>query len=126
MFEISVRDEFDAAHYLRGYHGKCENLHGHRYAVVVTVRSADVDETGMAYDFSKLRRQLAEVLGVLDHTCLNDRPPFDKINPSAENIARTIYYELAGTMGDARSMLKSVQVWESPHSAATYSPGEGE
>jgi len=122
MYEVSVRQHFDAAHYLRGYGGKCEALHGHRFEVVVNVRAMQTDEVGMAYDFTRLKQHLGKIVGRLDHTCLNEVPPFDGINPSSENIARTIYQELQPVFTDAGASLHSVQVWESPTSAVTYFP----
>jgi len=120
VFEVSVREHFDAAHYLRGYMGKCENIHGHRYQVMITVRVQDVDEIGLAYDFTVLKRHLREILGRFDHGCLNDVPPFDRINPSSENIATTIFEELFN-----RGLpISSIQVYESPDSCVTYIPDE--
>ncbi len=119
MYEVSVREHFDAAHYLRGYEGKCENLHGHRFEVMVTVRVQDVDEIGIAYDFVALRGHLVEILARFDHVCLNEIPPFDKVNPSSENIAVTIYGEL-----QKRALpIAHVQVCESTDSCVTYIPG---
>jgi 6-pyruvoyltetrahydropterin/6-carboxytetrahydropterin synthase len=120
MYEVSVREHFDAAHYLRGYQGKCENVHGHRFEVVVNVRARETDDVGMAYDFTKLRQQLGEIVSRFDHTCLNDVPPFDNINPSSENIASAVCSELQVRLKEAKVSLYSVQVWESPHSAVTY------
>ena len=88
MYQISVEQHFDAAHYLRGYQGKCESLHGHRFRVVVKVTASRVDDVGMAYDFTELKRHLGDILSRFDHTCLNDASPFDNINPSSENITR--------------------------------------
>ncbi len=119
MYEVSVREHFDAAHYLRGYEGKCENLHGHRYEVIVTVRVQDLDDIGLSYDFTVLKGHLREVLAPFDHVCLNDISPFDKINPSSENIAATICEEL-----QRRGLsVFSVQVYESPDSSITFVPG---
>jgi 6-pyruvoyltetrahydropterin/6-carboxytetrahydropterin synthase len=93
MYEVSVQHHFDAAHYLRGYQGKCEKVHGHRFQVAVNVRAEEVDSIGLTYDFAKLKQHLKEVLNRFDHTLLNEIPPFDKLNPSSENIAATIYKE---------------------------------
>ncbi|NQT48938.1 MAG: 6-carboxytetrahydropterin synthase QueD [Chloroflexi bacterium] len=122
MYEVSIRKHFDAAHYLRGYQGKCENIHGHRYEVVVSVRTEQTDDIGLAYDFGILKKQLAEILGKLDHKCVNDVPPFDEINASAENIASTICQELQTTFKETNVQVHSVQVFESPDSAVTYFP----
>ena len=122
MYQISVEQNFDAAHFLRGYQGKCEALHGHRFRVVAKVKASGVDEVGMGYDFVTLKQHLASILSRFDHTCLNDVPPFDKINPSSENIASTVYEELKLKLTDAPVSLSCVEVWESPQSGVTYSP----
>jgi len=121
MYQVSVEGHFDAAHYLRDYHGKCENLHGHRFRVVVSLKAVKLNEIGLAYDFVDLKRHLGEVIVQFDHTCLNDVSPFDKINPSSENIAATIYDQLKSRFSDEVSLL-SIEVWESPQTCVTYSP----
>jgi len=122
MYQISVKQHFDAAHFLRGYHGRCEALHGHSFQVVVKVKSSRVDDIGIAYDFTELKQHLADVLSRFDHTCLNDVPPFNTINPSSENIASTIYDELQTKLATAPVSISCVEVWESPQSGAAYSP----
>ena len=122
MYQVSVEQHFDAAHFLRGYRGKCEALHGHRFRVVVRVRAHDVDELGMAYDFTELKKHLGDILSRLDHNCLNDLAPFDRINQSSENIAATIYDELHATLASTPVSLACVEVWESPQSGVAYSP----
>jgi 6-pyruvoyltetrahydropterin/6-carboxytetrahydropterin synthase len=120
MYRISVRDHFDAAHYLRGYGGKCEGVHGHRFEVVVTLEAEGLNDIGIAYDFSDLKRALGDILKRFDHVCLNDVPPFDSINPSSENLARVIHDALAGEITGVA--VSCVEVWESPESRATYIP----
>jgi len=122
MYQVSIEQHFDAAHFLRGYGGKCEALHGHRFRVVVRVKAAEVDDIGLAYDFVELKRQLGDILSRFDHTCLNDVSPFDEINPSSENIAATIYSELQSKLAGAPVSLACVEVWESPQSGVAYSP----
>jgi len=124
MYEVSVRQHFDAAHYLRGYQGKCENVHGHRFEVVANVRAKQIDDIGMAYDFSQLKKELGEIVSRFDHTCVNDVPPFDRINASSENIASTICTELQAMLKATNASVYSIQVWESPDSAVTYFPEE--
>ncbi len=121
MYEVSVEQHFDAAHYLRDYQGKCESLHGHRYRVVAKIKASQVDEIGLAYDFTRLKQHLADILSRFDHTCLNDVPPFDRVNPSSENIASTIYSELAPKLAGDPVSLSGVEVWESPDSWVAYS-----
>ena len=90
MFEVRVTADFAAAHFLRDYNGKCENLHGHNYKVYAHVCGPELNEGGMLLDFTKLKTALREVCKQLDHTNLNDMPVFDQ-NPSAERIAKYIY-----------------------------------
>ena len=122
MYYLSVEQHFDAAHFLRGYRGKCEALHGHRFVVVIRVKSSELNDIGIAYDFVELKQHLDNILSRFDHTCLNDVPPFDKINPSAENIASTIYNELKLELAQAPVSISCVEVWESPQSGVAYSP----
>ena len=122
MYQITVEEHFDAAHFLRGYQGKCEALHGHRFGVVVKITASGVDDVGIAYDFAELKQHLGNILARFDHTCLNDVPPFDKINPSSENIAATIYNEVKLKLAGAPVSLACIEVWESPQSGVAYSP----
>ena len=78
MYQISVEQHFDAAHFLRGYQGKCEALHGHRFRVVIKIKASGVDNIGVAYDFIVLKQHLGDILARFDHTCLNDVPPLIK------------------------------------------------
>lgn len=122
MYEITVEKHFDVAHYLRGYQGKCENMHGHRYRVVVKIRAEELNDIGLAYDFTDIKKHLKDIIGRFDHTCLNDIEPFVSINPSAENIARTIYEELAEKLKNEPVTLTSVDAWESPEQGVSYRP----
>ena len=89
-YEISVEKYFSAAHALREYKGKCERLHGHNWRVLVVVSGQKLDGVGMVMDFSELKKILEVALSNLDHSFLNEADPFDKINPTAENIAEYI------------------------------------
>jgi len=79
MYQISVRQHFDAAHFLRGYKGKCESMHGHRFEVVVTIEAKELNDIGIAYDFLELKKKLNEILDKFDHTSLNDMAIFANI-----------------------------------------------
>jgi 6-pyruvoyltetrahydropterin/6-carboxytetrahydropterin synthase len=122
MYEISVQQHFDAAHYLRSYKGKCEALHGHRFEVRVSIQRDELDDSGLAYDFTELKRHLGEILSRFDHACLNEIPPFDDINPSSENIATNIYQELQVRLKEEPVTISRVTVWESPNAAVTFTP----
>jgi 6-pyruvoyltetrahydropterin/6-carboxytetrahydropterin synthase len=123
MYTLSVEAHFDAAHALRGYKGKCENLHGHHFKVVVKASARQLDDIGLAYDFTKLKAKLKTILNKFDHTTINEIPPFDKINPSSENTAHTIYKELKTALKEEPVELIAVEVWESPASGAEYREG---
>ncbi len=124
MYEVSVEATFAAAHSLRGYKGKCEELHGHNYRVQLVVAGEGLDQVGLLQDFTILKHALRTVIGKLDHKHLNELSPFDKLNPSAENLARFIHDEiakqLAGQLGEGS--LAGVTVWETETAAATYRP----
>jgi 6-pyruvoyltetrahydropterin/6-carboxytetrahydropterin synthase len=115
--------DFDAAHALRGYQGKCERLHGHRFKVVAVVNGKKLNEIGLAYDFTLLKKHLGDILTEYDHTNLNDTALFSRINPSSENIAATIYRKLKKKLAGAPVSLTCIEVWESPQSRAAYRPG---
>lgn len=123
MFEVSVEHTFAAGHALRNYRGKCENVHGHNYRVQVTVRGAQLDETGMLADFVELKRLLRAISEPLDHVFLNDLPPFDEINPSAENMAVYICQKMQEGISQQNPVeVAEVKVWETDIQAATYRP----
>lgn len=118
MFELSIKGDIASAHFLRGYEGKCKDLHGHTWQVEVTVISKELDSIGMVADFVVLKRQLKEFLSGLDHVCLNALPYFKGVNPSTENIAKYIYQNFAAVIQPLK--LKRVQVWESETSCVVY------
>jgi 6-pyruvoyltetrahydropterin/6-carboxytetrahydropterin synthase len=122
MYQLFVEEHFDAAHYLPDYHGKCEKLHGHRFKVVARLEAGNLDKAGLAYDFAQLKQYLMEVLAQFDHTCLNDVAPFDKVGPSSENIAATIYNALKPRFSESSVKLVNVEVWESPTTGVSYNP----
>lgn len=123
MYEIKVRGTFSSAHNLRGYKGKCERLHGHNWAVEVSVSSDKLDKSGMVCDFSVLKKALGTILEELDHTYLNEHPYFKKANPSSENIAKYIYDRLNKRLSTMDYRLWTVTVWENEKSCATYMEG---
>jgi 6-pyruvoyltetrahydropterin/6-carboxytetrahydropterin synthase len=120
MFELSVRDDFSAAHRLRGYPGKCENLHGHNWTVEVVVRAESLNEIGVTIDFGEVKAALTTVLADLDHKSLNEIEPFDKQNPSSENIARYVYGKLREALDSPGIKVRKVRVYETPEASASY------
>ncbi len=120
MYELTVESGFSAAHRLRDYQGKCENLHGHNWTVEVTIGSKQLDNRGMVIDFRKIKEKLGRVLDRLDHTYLNELSEFKKINPTSENIAGYIYSRLKNLIRGKKIIVKKVSVWETEDSSATY------
>jgi 6-pyruvoyltetrahydropterin/6-carboxytetrahydropterin synthase len=121
MFVVTVQAHYDSAHYLRNYKGKCERLHGHRYVVELALAAEELDRSGLAFDFVDIKKYLRELADHLDHNNLNDLPPFDTVEPSAENQAKYFWDEmkqrLPPAMGDA---VVYVKVWETPTQWALY------
>jgi 6-pyruvoyltetrahydropterin/6-carboxytetrahydropterin synthase len=124
MFQVSVDETFSAAHALRGYKGKCENVHGHNYKVRVTIEGPELDSIGLLYDFTHLKRAIRDVTNGVDHKFLNDRAPFDVINPSAENLAKYFYDETTRRMNAMPdgARITSITIWETDTTSATYWP----
>jgi len=122
MFEISVDYSFAAGHALRGYKGKCEHVHGHNYKVCVTVAGEQLNSIGLLMDFVDLRGALKAIAERLDHRFMNDLPPFDTLNPSAENLAKFFCESLEPEVQKHGLRVESITVWETDTTSATYRP----
>jgi 6-pyruvoyltetrahydropterin/6-carboxytetrahydropterin synthase len=124
MFVLTIEDYFASAHQLRGYKGKCENIHGHNWRVILNVKGDALNEIGLLIDFSELKDVLKKITGYLDHKNLNEIEPFTAINPSSENIAKFIAARTQEEINRINSNLQveSVTVWESHTSRCTFYP----
>jgi 6-pyruvoyltetrahydropterin/6-carboxytetrahydropterin synthase len=123
MFEVSVEQTFAAGHALRNYKGKCENVHGHNYRVRITVQGDQLDSTGLLVDFLDVKGLIGGVVDYLDHQFINDLPPFDELNPSAENLAKYFYDRVSGGLkNEVPVRVSEVKVWETDTSSAVYRP----
>ena len=122
MFELTVKAEFEAAHHINGYQGKCQRLHGHNWSVEAVVEGYALDELGMLIDFKVLKAELNNVLDELDHRYLNELPIFSTKNPTAENLAKYVFEQLSKSeiFVDSVASLKAIRVYESPRSCVTY------
>jgi 6-pyruvoyltetrahydropterin/6-carboxytetrahydropterin synthase len=125
IYEISVDYSFASGHALRGYKGKCENVHGHNYKVRVTVAGEKLNPAGLLMDFIDLRTAVKALAERLDHRFMNDVPPFDRINPSAENLAQYFYDGLDPQVREHGVRVSAVTVWETDTTSATVRPLEG-
>jgi 6-pyruvoyltetrahydropterin/6-carboxytetrahydropterin synthase len=122
IYEISKDFVFSAAHQIRFHGGKCERLHGHNWRVRVHVRASELNRIGMVIDFADLQKIVGEVGGRLDHRNVNEVPPFDELNTTAELIARHFYTEVGKRLSgeEGRVSVSRVEVWENEGSLAVY------
>jgi 6-pyruvoyltetrahydropterin/6-carboxytetrahydropterin synthase len=123
-FTVKVEARFEAAHFLREYRGISEPLHGHSYKVEAELAAdgGGVDQDAIAVDFVSAKGKLELLAKKLDYGCINDVPPFDAINPSAENIAAWFQRELAAAVEDESAIVTAVTIWEGPANAVTFRP----
>jgi len=110
-WHLRIRDKFQAAHFLKGYKGKCEKVHGHTFKVEVVIEAKELDAIGIGIDFSEIKQKLTSILP--DHSLLNEVYEF---NPSAENLACRFFEEMKNSYP-----VREVTVWESEDASATYS-----
>ena len=120
MFDIEIRRTFSAAHQLKGYDGDCRNLHGHNYNVIAVVRTAKLNEIGIALDFKRLKAALDEILDGYDHKNLSELPEYSQVNPTSEVMAMNIYRRLSGLINDGNVKVYSIRNEESASSGCTY------
>jgi 6-pyruvoyltetrahydropterin/6-carboxytetrahydropterin synthase len=120
IFEVRIGVSFAAAHKLKDFRGKCENLHGHNWKIEVVLRGKSLDGSGILVDFGEVKAAAREALEEVDHKYLNELPFFFQDNPSSENIARFLFERLSARFNNENSWLHSVSAWESPDACATY------
>ena len=136
MYYLKTEQSFDSAHFLAGYNGKCANIHGHRWRVVVSIKSTslleDKQNNGMIIDFTDLKNDLKQITDSLDHTLINETNSLSTdlyqalinenfkivslpFRPTAENLARYIFELLA-----KKYNLDCIDVYETPNNCASY------
>ena len=120
IYKTFVDTTFSAAHQLRDYKGSCGEMHGHTWKVRVEVETDSLDDIGMTLDFKDLMIKSNSVIKRFDHRCLNQISPFDKENPTAENIARYVYSEVEKLLPE-HIKISEVIVWESSNYGVKYS-----
>jgi 6-pyruvoyltetrahydropterin/6-carboxytetrahydropterin synthase len=119
-YKLSVTRSFSSAHCLREYKGRCENLHGHNWKIRAAFYGTELDDTGMLIDFTYIKMHLNEIINYLDHKFLNEIVPFDKVNPTAENIAAFVLERLKDIETKSAKVCE-VEVLESESSSAIVS-----
>ena len=123
MYELAVKSEFEAAHFIRNYPGKCARLHGHNWIVEAIAQGSQLNELGILIDFKILKAELNKILDELDHQYLNELEIFKTKNPTAENLAKEIFDKLSlSEIFTGTTKLTAVKVYESPKSCVTYYP----
>lgn len=121
LFELTVANYIDAAHLLRGYQGKCANIHGHTWRVEVTLKGEQLNEIGLLVDFNDVKSLIKEVTLAFDHKLINEVAPFDQVNPSSENLAKYLFHELIKGLSAYKGIqVVKVMVSESRDTAAVY------
>jgi len=121
MYELKVISQFAAAHQLREFVGKCEELHGHNWKVEVYVTGERLGKDGLLIDFALVKKKTEQVLEEMDHKFLNDLEVFKDLNPSSENIARYIFKSIGKALNNENVRVSRVTAWESDNACATYS-----
>ena len=121
MYRLMVESGFAAAHQLKEYEGKCEDLHGHNWRVQVMVKTDTLNSIGLGIDFKILKNILNDILSQLDHSFLNNINPFNTKNPSSENLACFIFEEFLKRLDKKALQMDWVRVWESSSAFAQYS-----
>jgi 6-pyruvoyltetrahydropterin/6-carboxytetrahydropterin synthase len=123
VYEVSKEFMFSAAHQIRMHGGKCERLHGHNWRIRVHARASTLNRIGMVVDFADLQAIVAELCARFDHRNINEVPPFDEVNTTAENLARFVYVEATRRLDASeggRVKVARVDVWENDGSLAVY------
>lgn len=120
MYKLNVTSDFSSAHKLNGYEGLCKNLHGHNWKVRIGIVCEKVDKIGMTIDFGEVKKNLHEIMLMLDHTYLNDLEHFKEVNPTSENIAKFIFGEMKKRITVPDCKMAEVEVWESDITSMIY------
>jgi 6-pyruvoyltetrahydropterin/6-carboxytetrahydropterin synthase len=122
-FTVKIISDFSASHILNGYPGDCARLHGHNWKVELEakVQASELNEIGIGVDFKDLKKILREVLDRVEHRHLNDIPPFDKINPTAENLSMWVYQEIKPLLARTPASLQAIVIWETERAMTRYS-----
>ena len=129
LYTIRTKSQFESAHAIRQYiedpnkPGSFldEDIHGHTFIVEAFASSNYIEQrTGFALDFMVLKQKVEQLANHFDHRFINEVPPFDKINPSTENLAKYFFVEINKIIPSG-SWLKKVRIYEGPNNFAEYS-----
>lgn len=121
QYTLKILEDFASAHTLRDYPGDCSRMHGHNWKLEVEVVAGALDAAGMGVDFKVIKQATRALAKTLDHRYLNDIAPFDKVNPTAENIAAYFYTHLSQTLNSPSVRVSAVTLWETERACVRYS-----
>ncbi len=121
IYNLKILADFASAHTLRDYPGDCSRMHGHNWKVEVEVKATALDQHEMGMDFKTIKNATRALAKTLDHRYLNDIPPFDVKNPTAENIAQYFYQQLSATLNTDTAKVEGVTLWETDRACVRYS-----
>ena len=137
MYRLKTSAEFDSAHFLSGYQGKCANIHGHRWKIEAVVESSELisdgTKRGMIIDFGDFKHEVRALAKSFDHALIYEKGSLREttlaalveenfrlievaFRPTAENFARYFF----GLLSDKELPVKSVTVYETPENCAVY------
>ena len=120
IYTLKVLADFASAHTLRDYPGACSRMHGHNWKIEAEVQATQLNEIGMAIDFKEIKREVRAIADELDHRYLNELAPFQKINPTAENIARYFFQRLAQRLNNEQVQVSALTIWETDRACVRY------
>jgi 6-pyruvoyltetrahydropterin/6-carboxytetrahydropterin synthase len=123
IYTLTTSTDFAASHIIPGHPGKCARLHGHNWKVEVSVVAKELDHLGMAIDFQYVKDAAKVTIEKVDHYHLNDLPFFAGISPTAENVAKWLFAQIAPVINSDSVKLQSVTLWETDRSRVCYSEG---
>ncbi|MEK6748929.1 MAG: 6-carboxytetrahydropterin synthase QueD [Pseudomonadota bacterium] len=123
-YTLKIVTDFAAAHTLRGYPGDCSRMHGHNWKVEVEVVAHALDAYGMGMDFKAIKHGAKDVINELDHRYLNELAAFERVNPTAENLALFLYQTIGHKLNAPGVRVSAVTVWETERACARYSEDE--
>lgn len=125
-YTIAKEFTFAAAHQIPDHPGKCRHLHGHNYRVRVFLQAQTLDPLGMVLDFSLLKGMMEKTVGHFDHRVINEIPPFDSINPTAELLSEYVHTGVSERLAETPEAterdvrVRRVEVWENPTCCAIF------
>lgn len=138
MYTLRTEQSFDSAHFLYKYDGKCSNIHGHRWKVIIEIRGKELNkegqEKGMLVDFGRLKSDLKEEIEDLDHSLIIEEESIKSklysalmedgfkvkklpYRPTAENMAYYFFMKMKNKGYDVKNSI----VYETPNNCASYS-----